>query len=68
MGLLQRLENWFHVSPGFGIKTDWMANGEWTVRMRPSVDERLRRRKAKSVRLRHWLAGDLAVADIEAVT
>src|ERR1039458_8386891 len=34
----------------------------------PSVDERLRRRKPKSVRLRHRLAGDLAVADIEAVT
>ena len=28
----------------------------------------LRRRKRKSVRLRHRLAGDLAVADIEAVT
>ena len=34
----------------------------------PSVDERLGRRKLKSVRLRHRLAGDLAVADIEAVT
>ena len=33
-----------------------------------SVDERLRRRKPKSVRVRHRLAGDLAVADIEAVT
>ena len=34
----------------------------------PSDDERLRRRKPESVRLRHRLAGDLAVADIEAVT
>ena len=43
----------------------WVAPG---CRPGPSVDERLRRRKPKSVRVRHRLAGDLAVADIEAVT
>ena len=43
----------------------WVAPG-----FRPglSVDECLRRHKPKSVRVRHRLAGDLAVADIEAVT
>ena len=44
----------------------------WTARVgrlrRPLVDERFRRRKLKSVRVRHRLAGDLAVADIQAVT
>ena len=41
---------------------------EWTPTAVLFNDERLRRRKPKSVRLRHRLAGDLAVADIEAVT
>jgi len=32
--LLQRLQDWFDVSPGLGIKTDWAATCEWTFGMR----------------------------------